>query len=38
VAPAERLATAMILAAKDRDIQKKFPHKTMLEAAAVPAA
>lgn len=33
VAPAERYETAKILAAKDRTIQKKYPHKTALETA-----
>lgn len=34
VAPAERFETARQMAALDRAIQKKYPHKTALEAAA----
>lgn len=38
VAPAERFETAKILAAKDRELHKKYPHKTMLEAQQKSAA
>jgi 4-(2-carboxyphenyl)-2-oxobut-3-enoate aldolase len=34
VAPAERFETAKKYAAADREVQKKYPHKTMLESAA----
>jgi len=38
VAPAERFETARILAAKDREIQKKYPHRTMAESQPAAAA